>query len=636
MPSAASVEPSFGNPFLKKLLSLQQDGSGAISSPSNWLKEPLLRVETPTIRRVAAFVEMVAAAVTPQWLVLVGGPGNGKSMAVQELAKQLLARGLTISDEAGVPIDQMESRPIPAVLEVRSANGDLVARIAQDASVVPNPYVAEPNPAADLQRLLSKCIHDGCHLIACANRGVLEASAALVDTNDKTGLDEVMKVLVATGRGEVETKAVLLAGSGITLTACAMDVGSLFEGDAPIFDQLLDLATASVHWESCVGCPVATRCPFRINRNELANVEVRRKVARLVEDAELLDGQPLVFREAGALVSLFLAGCAADYGNETPCQWVLKEDSAEAWFRLASRRLHMLLFSASAPLGIHRADDLQALRSLCEQVGVSHERLLQGAPSTRVGLPRLLGPNGVMRKLDPLSGPLERALESWDDGFVGNENSVTELEHACQAAWDELDLALQDPQPNAAAGLAALSRWRSSHSIRFAALHTGLYTWRAEIKRFKDAIGIPNRPSLNERNRLEGMLREVLESDDGIRVAPHVRVDAAACGEVRIDWTASYARRSICIGLGDATGVLAQIPAAAFVWLSRRRESPLHDGSFPRMWLQSARDAIARAASACQYSRERSGRIFIEDGRGRILELAWAPGEVEVQESNDA
>ena len=35
------------NPFLTELLQLQQDGSRAISAPSNWVKnEPLLKVQT--------------------------------------------------------------------------------------------------------------------------------------------------------------------------------------------------------------------------------------------------------------------------------------------------------------------------------------------------------------------------------------------------------------------------------------------------------------------------------------------------------------------------------------------------------------------------------------------------------------
>lgn len=624
-----------GKSFLSELLSLQQDGSGAISSPSSWLQKPLLRVETPTLTRVRAFSERLAVGdPLPHWLVLVGGPGNGKSMAVQRLVQDLIARGLHISDERGVPLDHMAGKPVPAVLEIRRDSGELVARIAQDASVVPNPYVDEPNPACDLKQLLLRCLDDRCNLVACANRGVLEGMAALVDPAAEPRLWAAIAPLVAAGRdGAALVEQIIhddAAKPVLSLTVCAMDTGSLFAGEDPVFLQLLALATDEGRWGGCQECGAAGYCPFFLNRNDLAEEAGRRRVARLIEDGELLDGQPLVFREAVALVSLCLAGCAVDYNAQTPCEWVRQAVEEEAWFRLSARRLHMLLFSANAPLGVDRLGDLDALRALYEQAGIGHERLLQGVPSTRVGLSRLLGLQGVLRKLDPLVDPLDVGMERWEDGYAEDAIGVTPLEYRCQAAWNELDAAFQDPRPDAAAGLAALARWRSSHSLRFGALATGLYAWRAEMQALRDAIGITKRPGIQEKSRLADMLRRVLDSDDGIRVAPFVRVDKSACGSVNVAWDATYARRGICITLGTGGEVLAQIPAQAFVWLSRRRDAPLHDGTFPQAWLQAARDAIARAASACQYSRAPSGRLEVEAAAGHVIQLAWEEGAVEV------
>jgi hypothetical protein len=616
---------------------LQQDGSGAISAPSNWSIEPLLKVDTEALASVRQFAELVDTSDDPHWLVLVGGPGNGKSMAVQEFVRILLARQLMIRDEEGKSIDEMQSSPVPAVLEVRRPDGVLLARIAQDASVVHNPYVQTPSPASDLRELLANCVRDRCHLIACANRGVLESAAALKDTESGVAVDELMQALVATGAEVAADREVRRDINGISLIVRAMDTGSLFDGSSPVFLQLLDLATASEHWEECSACPVAQRCPFFLNRTEMVKEQGRTRIARLCEDGELLDGQPLVFREAGALISLMLAGCSADYQDETPCEWVARSVSEEAWFRLAARRLHMLMFSASAPLGVRRSEDVQVIRNLCEQAGIGAERILDGLPSIRVGLPRFLGDRGIMQQLDPLSAPLEHGLEHWDDGFTGMAGDhVTELEHACQGVWGQLDEALQDPRPNAAAGIAVLARWRSSHSLRYGALHDGLHSWRVELEEFRAAVGIPERPSLRERTHIRRMLREVLDSEDGIRVTAFVRIDSVPGHEVEVSWDASFARRTICITLGSAPGVLAQIPAATFVWLSRRHKAPLHDGTFPVFWLQSAREAIARAASAHMYSRERSGQMLIDHGSGRLVTLMWDSDDVDAEETHNA
>ncbi|MBJ6980919.1 hypothetical protein [Luteimonas sp. MC1572] len=619
------------NVFLKKLLALQQDGSGAISSPSNWLRQPLLRVETPTLACVKGFAESIATATTPHWLVLVGGPGNGKSLAVQQLAHALLDAGYQIKDETGVSIEAMASRPVPAVLEVRGVDGTLVARIAQDASVVPNPYATAPNPAADLHDLFKRCIEDGCHLVACANRGVLEAAAALLSAEGADGPTELVQVLASTGHRTKEVSSQLYPASGVTLTARAMDSGSLFEGDDPVFLQLLRLATAQEHWQSCQSCPLAAVCPFLLNRNELATEPGTRTFARLCEDAELLDGQPLVFREASALVSLILAGCAADYEAASPCDWVHRQATAKAWFRLAARRSHMMFFSSQAPLGIDRNEDVHALSILCDQAGIGGERILCEPPSTRVGLARMLGANGVMQQLDPLAAPLRRDLMRWGDGFAAGEQ-LSDLEQACQGIWDELDAALQEPRPDSAVSLAALARWRTSHSLRFGALWEGAYALRDELHRFREAIGVPRRPPLGERAHLTKMLRGVLDSEQGIRVASHVRIDSSALTEVNVDWNESYARRTICIVLGDGSaGVLAQISAAAFVWLVRRHDAPLHDGTFPVVWLQAARDSIARAASASMYSRMPSGGVLIEGAPSGVIRVMWESREVEAQ-----
>ena len=86
--------PEFNrNNFLVDLLSLQQDGSGAISAPSNWSEPPLLSVKTELDSAVDKVAEQLVSnnseGNTGAWWFLVGSPGNGKSAAVGRLVRSL-------------------------------------------------------------------------------------------------------------------------------------------------------------------------------------------------------------------------------------------------------------------------------------------------------------------------------------------------------------------------------------------------------------------------------------------------------------------------------------------------------------------------------------------------------------------
>jgi len=234
-----------------------------------------------------------------------------------------------------------------------------------------------------------------------------------------------------------------------------------------------------------------------------------------------------------------------------------------------------------------------------------------------------------MRTLDPLSEPADERLGSWEGGYPENFE-VSALERACQQVWDALDRALQESDEDLTGALAALARWMSSHSLRFGALSKGLYSWHLELDELREAIGIPEKPGVKKKRDLSALLREVLDSKDGVRVSANVRVENDACGEIKVNWEESFARRSICIALGESE-VLAQIPASTFVWLLRRHEAPLHDGTFPSIWLSSAREAISRAASARMYSRNPSGTLWVERGDRRSYDVTWEDDQVEAE-----
>ena len=94
--SVAADEISFHvNPFVPRLLRLQQDGKGAISGPANWREAPLLDVATDSGDAIPALLEAMCPSPGDahrhgrwqHWLI--GSPGNGKSAKLGLLARPL-------------------------------------------------------------------------------------------------------------------------------------------------------------------------------------------------------------------------------------------------------------------------------------------------------------------------------------------------------------------------------------------------------------------------------------------------------------------------------------------------------------------------------------------------------------------
>ena len=70
------------NPFVKRLIRLQQDGKEAISGPANWREPPLLDVATDSDDAIDALLEEMCpspgdAPRHGRWHWLIGSPGNG-------------------------------------------------------------------------------------------------------------------------------------------------------------------------------------------------------------------------------------------------------------------------------------------------------------------------------------------------------------------------------------------------------------------------------------------------------------------------------------------------------------------------------------------------------------------------------
>lgn len=497
------------NDFLVSLLALQQDGKFAISAPTNWTThEPLLEVPT----EMDAIIQQLCDSIlidnngnaTARWHFFVGSPGNGKSAAMGKLCRQLIGeKGCEIRDEGGVSITELEPMAIPYALNVyEKSNRFASAQIVQDASVVRNPFSPNVDPAKELLDTLKNAWEKGVSLIVCTNRGVLEKAhrdnhmdrdvnstpwfkvvSAIVSANNSLA-GEISSVrefdgrrpvfrLVKVGYSHLDNRSLLLART--------------------TFADLIQRATTEANWACCSSCSVQGMCPFKANRDWLVDGSARSKVLRLLTRAEVLSGQVIVFREALAVISLLLAGCPKDYDSMHPCDWVRSKAASDDIFSLATRRIYMSLFASYCPYGLEAVDDLRkrqldAFRGLREAIDESSPLAREAighvvgghAPSTDVGVTRLLGENGILASLDPCREAFPAEFyDRWDADFeavpTGEAPYSSDLERRCLSIWREIEEGLElVADYSVSEGHWALRRWSSCFL-----LHLG--HWRRDV-----------------------------------------------------------------------------------------------------------------------------------------------------------
>lgn len=634
------------NEFILRLLELQQDGQGAISAPINWKTRPLLDVPTQTDEVVLELARdllgLDAGKGLARWHFFVGAPGNGKSAAVGKLCRYLIQEhGCVITNEQKVPIDELGSESIPYLLRVlEPGNVYPTALIVQDASVVRDPFAAEVDPAAELITTMEQAWNRGVSLVICANRGVLDKAYGerylKPEFNSKTWFNILEQFIGNSnestsgslgGRWHFTANKRVFEETCITYTY--MDNQSLLLG-SNTFERLVEKATASEVWEPCNLCAHRAKCPFKLNQEWLSDPTGRSNVLRLLKRAEVWSGQIVVFREAIALLSFLLAGCSKDYGDKHPCDWVHDRVISDDIFALAIRRIYMSLFSSFAGYGLEaeglllkrQKRALEAMKTVAAGSGQDFPKsvehvLTRPAPSTDVGVGRLLGGDGAIVDLDPcLTSLTSDFLERWDGNPAiprGIQSHLfTDLERHCLDAWSCLEEVSEYSSSYEAPDFYwAVRRWSSNFILHFGAMFEGLTAWSDELDEFLEILEITRKP-LEERSRderwriaqLNGRLEQLLITstgrvrDESLLLSESVRLSGRWVSDtLRPKISARQAKGNLSLWVEFSGEEVAMLGARAYVWLYRHLDLGLSWYCFPTELLVGVNDARIRAAS---------------------------------------
>jgi len=322
--------------------------------------------ETNLLHRLEAWATAYAGSEpgTPRILLLVGGPGNGKTEAIESTVRWLdssLGAGSSLVSTLAKTFSP-EDGIVPRVVDVDLRDvggGDAAGRLSvvQDASVVTG---IETRTAAQL--LLSEISAalddaDGQAYLCCVNRGVLDD--ALIEAMD-TGAGPGRELLEAVARAVglfPEAPPCWPLPSFPQVAVWPMDAESLLVsplagGPSPA-SALLAAALDAEKWAEPGSCEAGAGCPFCGSREQLARERERSSLLKILRWYEVASGKRWSFRDLFSLASYLLAGHQVSSRNAgvPPCTWaarLIQNDDLARRRGKPSRDTSMALFQLVA------------------------------------------------------------------------------------------------------------------------------------------------------------------------------------------------------------------------------------------------------------------------------------------------
>jgi hypothetical protein len=409
-------------------------------------------IRTPLLMRLEKWVEDLLgphAAETPRCILLVGGPGNGKTEAVEAVIHSLdkgLAAGGRLANQFRQLFFPPDGQPVPRTAELAlSPTGfgpseQRTLAIVQDASVA-DPAQPGRTAASLLATDLQKHVFDSASTIyvACVNRGVLDDALIFAINNpNQCPLGLLEAITTAVGLTPAAPPCWPLAGFP-SVAIWPMDVESLLtniglDGHASPGEQLMNVAVRAESWAPFGTCAAQERCPFCSSRDLLSKDLNKGSLLSILRLYELASGKRWSFRDLFSLYSYLLAGVpSTNDASGTPCESAAKLVSLEMnstakpeslrlkapYLLVASQYQHALFGKWPRAAARRLRADLKDLRLEAQHTLIGLQLFL--SQSQGLGVPATLAP-----QLSSLSDALDPALASPDDELeISSRSTIT-------------------------------------------------------------------------------------------------------------------------------------------------------------------------------------------------------------------
>jgi hypothetical protein len=332
------------------------------------------QLETPLLKRLKTWVDdLVAGGVrTPSSLLLVGGPGNGKTDAIESCIgffdQRLGADGAIskafarqFSEASGLP-------PRKAVVDLVALGIALPAHLPTSIELVQDATEGDPDQDASAEELLLAELAGRLDAsvptiyLCCVNRGILAHAASITHAHPRgVEVDSLLsRITLAVTSGPEPMRCWPLEGYN-HLAVWPMDVESLVDAcgeETTVAHQIFEAALAEERWIK--DCPAGPRCPFCWNRRTLSRAETLDALIQQLRYYELASGKRWTFRDLFSLVPYLLVGDVSELRikdkTHSPCEWAAKQiafavnapqkstERAYAPYLLVSRLYHHRIF----------------------------------------------------------------------------------------------------------------------------------------------------------------------------------------------------------------------------------------------------------------------------------------------------
>ncbi|WP_421460443.1 hypothetical protein [Agrobacterium tumefaciens] len=388
---------------------------------------------TGLLQRLNEWVAAIASGdrTVPRVLLLIGGPGNGKTEAIESTVLWL-DRALNADEKIIAELQRHflppEGKPVPRLVYVDAGtiaglDRKLGLSIVQDATAVSG-YEGKQAPQLLLEELSSVLggSEDEAYL-CCVNRGILDDALIASIDSDRNDARRLL---------EIVTNAVSLTPNAPQcwplkgfpeVAVWPMDAESLFtspgEGKLPPARELFMRATEESKWPVAGTCVAGPSCPFCASRGLLAQEKERDSLIQMLRWYEVGSGKRWSFRDLFSLASYLLSGHNSHSRDASidPCRWAARlleldglarrkakplRENSTAIFQLVSAQYQHALF--------HRwdKDSGPSLQRHVKELGLDDDNTAMGLlwflNSRKSGyLPATIAPllEGIVDILDP-------------------------------------------------------------------------------------------------------------------------------------------------------------------------------------------------------------------------------------------
>jgi hypothetical protein len=294
-------------------------------------------LKTNLIIRLESWVASVVSndSEVPRILFLVGGPGNGKTEAIENTIKkfdsEFQANG-KIVERLAADFRPLPGQQVPRVvtfsgLDFPKLDPKFRLDIVQDATATDVSRVGSASSLL-IQEIAELLQSDSNHYyLCCINRGVLDE--ALIEAID-SGYSPVSLLI------EEITKVVSLSADApqcwplkkySSIAVWPMDVESLFipteKGSSSVASSLVGHAVNANYWMPNGSCEAGPYCPFCNSQSSLSKPESIESLMKILRWYELQSGKRWSFRDLFSLISYLLSGYRPESKGRksSPCEW---------------------------------------------------------------------------------------------------------------------------------------------------------------------------------------------------------------------------------------------------------------------------------------------------------------------------